>query len=85
MYATNVKLIKLKINMHLQCAKDQPDVAKQKEFAEWLLKVGEDRISTIRGLENNIIQLPNDIILPSQNINNLINFVYFNLTIHCNF
>ena len=59
--------------MHLQRAENQPDAAEQKEFADWLLEVGEGRIPTIRGLENNIIRLPNDIILPSQNINDLIN------------
>ena len=80
----HVKLLTLKINIRLQYAKDQPDAAEQKEFAEWLLKVEEGRISTIRGLENNIIRLPNDIILPSQNINDLINFVYSNLTTNFN-
>src|SRR5438874_10516210 len=81
---THVKLIKLKINMRLQHAENQPDAAEQKEFADWLLEVGEGHIPTIRGLENNIIQLPNDIILPSQNINDLINFVYSNLTTNFN-
>src|SRR5947209_17573926 len=66
--------------MRLQRAENQPDAAEQKEFADWLLEVGESRIPTIRGLENNIIRLPNDIILPSQNINDLINFIYSNLT-----
>src|SRR5204863_359473 len=66
--------------MHLQRAENQPDAAEQKEFADWLLEVEEGHIPTIRGLENNIIRLPNDIILPSQNINDLINFVYSNLT-----
>src|SRR5205085_9411629 len=80
----HVKLIKLKINMRLQRAENQPDAAEQKEFANWLLEVGENHIPTIRGLENNIIQLPNDIILLSQNINDLINFVYFNLTTNFN-
>ncbi len=51
----HVKLLTLKINMHLFCAKNQPDAIEQKEFTEWLLEVGEDRIPTIRGLENNII------------------------------
>jgi hypothetical protein len=70
--------------VRLQCAENQSDVTEQKEFAEWLLKIGEGRISTIRELENNIIQLPNDIILPLQNINDLINFVYSNLTTNFN-
>ena len=81
---THIKLITLKINMRLFRTENQPDVIEQKEFAEWLLEVGEDRIPTIRGLENNIIRLPNDIILPSQNINDLINFVYSNFTTHFN-
>jgi len=80
----HVKLLTLKINMHLFCAKNQPDAIEQKEFTEWLLEVGEDRIPTIRGLENNIIRLPNNIILPSQNINDLINFIYSDLTTYFN-
>ena len=70
--------------MRLQHTEDQPDAAEQKEFAEWLLKIGEGHISTIRGLENNIIRLPNDIILLLQNINELINFVYSNLLTYIN-
>ena len=66
--------------MYLFHAENQSDAIEQKEFAEWLLEVGKDHISTIRGLENNIIRLPNNIILPLQNINNLINFVYSNFT-----
>ena len=33
--------------MHLQRAENQPDAAEQKEFADWLLEVGEGRIPTI--------------------------------------
>ena len=79
---THIKLIILKINIRLFRTENQPDVIEQREFAEWLLKVGEGHIPTIRGLENNIIRLPNDIILPSQNINNLINFIYSNSTLN---
>jgi len=78
----HVKLITLKTNMRLLRAENEPDAAKQREFANWLLEIGEGRIPTIRGLENNIIRLPNDIILPSQNINDLINFVYSNISVH---
>ena len=59
----HVKLLTLKTNMRLQCAKDQPDVAEQKEFAEWLLKVGEGHIYNRK--EKNTIQLPENIILSS--------------------
>src|SRR3954463_16060467 len=81
---THIKLITLKINMRLYRSENQPDAIEQKEFAEWLLEVEEGRIPTIRELENNIIRLPNDIILPSQDIDNLINFVYSNFTTHSN-
>ena len=52
---THIKLMTLKINMRLFRTENQPDAVEQKEFAEWLLEVGEGRIPTIRGLENNII------------------------------
>ena len=81
---THIKSVTLKINMRLFRTENQPDAVEQKEFAEWLLKVGEGHIPTIRGLENNIIRLPNDLILPSQNINDLINFVYSNFTTYSN-
>ena len=81
---THIKLISLKINMRLFRTENQPDIIEQREFAEWLLKVGEGQIPTIRGLENNIIRLPNDLILPSQNINDLINFVYSNFITNSN-
>ena len=80
----HIKLISLKINMRLFRTENQPDIIEQREFAEWLLKVGEGQIPTIRGLENNIIRLPNDLILPSQNINDLINFVYSNFITNSN-
>jgi len=41
--------------MRLQCAENQSDTTEQRKFAEWLLEIGEGRIPTIRGLENNII------------------------------
>ncbi|CAG8741914.1 2616_t:CDS:2 [Funneliformis caledonium] len=65
--------------MHLFRTTNEPDAVEQKEFAKWLLKVGKGRILTINGLDSDIIQLPNDIILPLQNINDLISFVYPNL------
>lgn len=78
--------MKLKTNMHLFCVVDDPDAAKQKKFAKWLLKVEENHISTvINELEDNVIQLSNDIVLPSQNIINLIHFVYPDFSINSNF
>ncbi|CAG8795524.1 8534_t:CDS:2, partial [Cetraspora pellucida] len=55
-------------------------VAKQEEFANWLLRVEEVHIPTVARIEGNIIQLPKDIILPSQDINALIHFIYPNLS-----
>ena len=49
-----------------------------------VFEVKECCIPTIRGLENNIIRLPDDIILPSQNIDDLIDFIYSNLITHVN-
>ena len=81
----HIRLMKLKTNMHLLRAADDPDVTEQENFAKWLLKVGEGRIPTIiNGLDDNIIQLPNDIVLSSQNINDLIHFVYPDLSTNSN-
>jgi hypothetical protein len=72
----------LKTNMCLLRAVNESDANKQKEFTKWLLKVGKGHIPNINGLGSNIIQLPNDIILQLQNINDLINFIYPNLSIY---
>jgi ATP-dependent exoDNAse (exonuclease V) alpha subunit len=74
----------LKTNMRLLRTVNEPDAIEQEEFANWLLKVGEGQIPTIDGLANNIIQLPNDIVLQSQNINDLIQLIYPNLSINSN-
>jgi hypothetical protein len=77
--------MKLKTNMCLLCAVGDPDVAEQEKFAKWLLEVGEGHIpAVINELEDDVIQLPNDIVLPSQNIEDLIHFVYPDLSINSN-
>src|ERR1044072_7510287 len=80
----NIRLMKLKTNMRLLRAADDPDAAEQEEFAKWLLKVGEGRVPNVNKLDDNTIQLPNDIVLSSQNINDLIYFVYPGLSINSN-
>ncbi|CAG8739213.1 5383_t:CDS:2, partial [Acaulospora morrowiae] len=64
---------------------DTPDVTAQQDFANWLLQLGEGRIPMVKKGEN-IIKLPIDIVLPSQDIQDLINFVYADLAaLHNNF
>ncbi|EXX68503.1 ATP-dependent DNA helicase pif1-like [Rhizophagus irregularis DAOM 181602=DAOM 197198] len=70
--------------MHLLCTANESDAIEQKEFANWLLKIGKGQISIINGLASNIIQLPNNIVLQLQNINNLIQLIYLNLSINSN-
>lgn len=80
----HVKVMKLKINMRLLQSANEPDAEAQKEFAEWLLKIGEGHIPPINGLETDMIQIPKDFVLPSQDVNSLIDFIYPNLFVHSN-
>ncbi|CAG8769458.1 9513_t:CDS:1, partial [Acaulospora morrowiae] len=62
-----------------------PDATAQQDFANWLLQLGEGRIPMVKK-EENMIKLPIDIVLPSQDIQDLINFVYADLAaLHNNF
>ena len=61
----DVRLMKLKTNMHFLHAADDSDAAEQEKFIKWLLKVGEGHVPIIDKLDDNIIQLSNDIVLPS--------------------
>ncbi|CAH1770873.1 1590_t:CDS:1, partial [Entrophospora sp. SA101] len=53
------------------------------EFARWLLKVGEGHITAV-GPEKNIIQLPDDIVLSSEELTDLTQFVYSGFSSHTN-
>ena len=75
--------MKLKTNMRLLQSTNEPD-AEAQEFAKWLLKIGEGRIPPINGLETDVIQILRDFVLPSQDVNNLIHFIYSNLFVHSN-
>ncbi|PKY54643.1 hypothetical protein RhiirA4_473571 [Rhizophagus irregularis] len=57
-------------------------ICRSSEFANWLLKIGKDQIPIIDGLASNIIQLSNNIVLQLQDINNLIQLIYPNLSIN---
>ncbi|CAG8594061.1 5461_t:CDS:2, partial [Racocetra persica] len=52
--------------------------AAQSEFANWLLQVGERLIPEVQP-DSSFIRLPSDIIIKSENIQDLIEFVYPNL------
>ena len=47
--------MKLKTNMRLLRAADDPDATEQEKFAKWLLKVEEGRVPTVDKLDDNII------------------------------
>ncbi|CAJ0641618.1 4542_t:CDS:2 [Entrophospora sp. SA101] len=77
----HVEVMKLKINMRLRCTTS--DLIEQDEFARWLLKVGEGHITAV-GPEKNIIQLPDDIVLSSEELTDLTQFVYSGFSSHTN-
>jgi len=73
-----MKIMKLTINMRLCQFHDSQSDLKQKEFADFLLKIGDGRYPTNIGTED-IITFPSDIIMSNGNLMNLIDFVYPNL------
>lgn len=71
--------MKLTTNMRLyQSCNSQSNNSKQKEFAEFLLKIGDGEYSTNLNTEN-IITLSADMTMPKGNLTDLIDFVYPNL------
>ena len=75
---THLKLMKLTINMRLRQSHDTQNNLNQKDFADFLLKIGDGRYPIIPGTEN-MIKLHSDMILPEGDLSNLIDFVYPNL------
>ena len=73
-----MKVMKLTINMRLHKSHDFQDNLKQKEFAKFLLKVGDGKYPTIPGTEN-MITLPSNITISKGRLTDLIDFVYLNL------
>jgi uncharacterized protein with FMN-binding domain len=74
-----LKIMKLTINMRLhQSHNSQNDNSKQKEFAEFLLKIGNGEYTTNSDTEN-MITLSADMTIPKGNLTDLTDFVYPNL------
>jgi hypothetical protein len=75
-----LRIIRLTINMRLcQSHNLQDNSLKQKEFAEFLLKIGDGKHPTISSAED-MITLPINMVMPRSNLTDLIDFVYPNLT-----
>ena len=76
-----LKVMKLTSNMRLCQShnfQDDNHILKQKEFAEFLLKIGDGKYPTNPSTEN-MITLPSDIVITKGNLTDLIDFVYPNL------
>src|SRR5207244_9110799 len=75
-----LKVMKLESNMRLCQPHNFHDdnILKQKEFAEFLLKIGDGKYPTNPSTEN-MITLPSDIVITKGNLTYLIDFVYPNL------
>ena len=71
----HVQMMTLKINMRLFQVVHTEDALLQQDFANWLLQLGEGHLQIVEENED-IIKLPADIVLPSQDMQDLINFVY---------
>jgi len=72
--------MKLTTNMKLHQSHNfqNHDNLKQKEFAEFLLKIGNGEYPTNLGTEN-MITLPADLVIPKGNLTDLVDFIYPNL------
>jgi hypothetical protein len=68
----DIKSMKLTQNMRVQ---NQTDI-EQKRFAEFLLEVGEGRVPVHSDIGDDFIELPNNIVLDSENLDDLISGVY---------
>jgi hypothetical protein len=61
--------------MRLQQLNDH-DAEQQKQFSEYLIRIGEGREPVIKDLGEDIIRLPDEICLPNYHTPDLIDFVY---------
>jgi ATP-dependent DNA helicase PIF1 len=74
----HMKVMKLSINMRLCQNDDIHENLRQRNFAEFLLKIGDSKYPIVPGTEN-MIDLPLDMTIPGGELSNLIDFVYPNL------
>jgi ATP-dependent DNA helicase PIF1 len=70
-----LRIMKLTINMRLSQTYDPQENKKQKEFAQFLLNIGDGNYSTVAGTEDSI-DLPLDLVMTEGDLPALINFVY---------
>jgi hypothetical protein len=73
-----MKVMKLSINMRLRQTNDTHENLRQKNFAEFLLKISESKYPVVPGIENTIV-LPSDMVIPGGKLLDLIDFIYPNL------
>jgi ATP-dependent DNA helicase PIF1 len=74
--------MKLLTNMRLQQTSNLLENLKQKEFAEFLLKIGDGTYTINSGTED-VITLPSNMVITKGILTNLIDFVYPNLAENC--
>ena len=73
-----MELTRLTINMRLHQTHDSQENQNQRNFAKFLLEIGNGKYPINPGIENTIT-LPSDIIIPEENLIDFIDFVYSNL------
>src|SRR6266540_6940410 len=73
-----MELTRLMINMRLHQTHNPQENQNQRNFAKFLLEIGNGKYPINPGIENTIT-LPSDIIIPEGNLIDLIDFIYLNL------
>jgi ATP-dependent DNA helicase PIF1 len=76
------KIMKLLTNMRLQQTSNLSENLKQKEFAEFLLEIGNGTY-TIDPDTENTVTLPSNMVITKGTLTDMINFVYPNLAENC--
>lgn len=71
----HVQKMSLKTNMRLLQNANAINAYEQQEFAKWLLELGEGKLPVVES-DTDIVRLPDDIALPSENVQDLIDFVH---------